>query len=64
MSMQEIPNYDLPGKWFENLLKGSDQELVEATTQMDGAVNELNQAVGLASFTAVDALSEVFHSLE
>ncbi|KAJ5986997.1 hypothetical protein N7451_011362, partial [Penicillium sp. IBT 35674x] len=43
-------------KWFENLMMGSDGELVAASTQMEEAVNELNQALGLATFRTVDAL--------
>lgn len=50
-------------KWFENLLKGSDGELVAASTQMEEAVNELNQAVGLATLRTVDVLSEVLQSM-
>ncbi|KAJ5300978.1 uncharacterized protein N7443_005980 [Penicillium atrosanguineum] len=50
-------------KWFENLMKGSDGELVAASAQMEEAVNELSQAVGLATLRTVDAVREVLQSM-
>ncbi|KAJ5806306.1 uncharacterized protein N7503_003908 [Penicillium pulvis] len=50
-------------KWFENLMMGSDGELAAASTQMEEAMNELNQALGLATFRTVDAMSEVLQSM-
>lgn len=50
-------------KWFENLLQGSDEELATASKQLEGAVNELSQAVGLTTFKMVDQLNEVLRSM-
>jgi hypothetical protein len=40
-------------------MKGSDGELAEASTQMEEAVNELSQAVGLATLKTVDELGKI-----
>ena len=61
--IEDLSNHYSPEKWFENLLKGSDGQLVAASTQMEEAVNELNQAVGLVTLRTVDALSEVLQSM-
>lgn len=61
--IEGVANYDLLEKWFDNLMMGSDEELAAASTQMEEAMNELNQALGLATFRTVDALIEVIRSM-
>ncbi|KAJ5749249.1 uncharacterized protein N7511_010945 [Penicillium nucicola] len=51
-------------KWFSNLVKGSDEELKAASTQLEEAVNEFNQAAGLTTLRSVDVMSEVVQSIE
>lgn len=61
--IEGLSKHYAPEKWFENLMKGSDGELVAASTQMEEAVAELSQAVGLATLRTVDALGEVLESM-
>ncbi|KAK1255065.1 hypothetical protein MKX08_009060 [Trichoderma sp. CBMAI-0020] len=46
-------------KWFNNLVDGSDRTLSAAVKDMDDAVNELNQAVGLTTFQTAKVLGDV-----
>ena len=50
-------------KWFSNLMDGSDGALCDATKSMEEAVNELTQAVGLATLRTVQILDEVVQSM-
>jgi len=50
-------------KWFSNLMDGSDGALCDATKTMEEAVNELTQAVGLATLRTVQILDEVVQSM-
>ncbi|OXV08794.1 hypothetical protein Egran_03440 [Elaphomyces granulatus] len=50
-------------KWFSNLIDGSDGALCDATKAMEEAVNELTQAVGLATLRTVQILDEVVQSM-
>lgn len=51
------------GKWFNNLIDGSDRTLSAAVKGMENAVNELNQTVGLATFQSVKMLGEVIRQM-
>jgi len=44
-------------------MKGSNGELAAAITQMEEAVNEMNAAVNLATFKAVDMMEKVLQSM-
>ncbi|KAI9039277.1 prion-inhibition and propagation-domain-containing protein [Aspergillus affinis] len=46
-------------KWFSNLIDGSDGALSGAIQDMEEAVNELTQAVGLATFRTVEILDDI-----
>ncbi|KAB8070015.1 prion-inhibition and propagation-domain-containing protein [Aspergillus leporis] len=50
-------------KWFSSLVDGSDGALSGATRDMEEAVNELTQAVGLATLRTVEILDEVVQSM-
>ncbi|KAL6806052.1 prion-inhibition and propagation domain-containing protein [Trichoderma sp. SZMC 28012] len=50
-------------KWFSNLIDGSDRTLSVAVKDMEDAVNELNQTVGLATFQSAKMLSEVIQQM-
>ncbi|PYI26439.1 hypothetical protein BP00DRAFT_430361 [Aspergillus indologenus CBS 114.80] len=50
-------------KWFENLVKGADGDLTAANTEMEEAINELSQAVGLATLRTVEIINEVVKSM-
>ncbi|QKX60583.1 uncharacterized protein TRUGW13939_07728 [Talaromyces rugulosus] len=50
-------------KWFDSLMNGTDRELAGATTNLEEAVNELSQAVGLATLRTVQILNEVIQSM-
>ncbi|KAJ5982801.1 hypothetical protein N7451_012901 [Penicillium sp. IBT 35674x] len=50
-------------KWFSNIIDGSDGALSGAITEMEEAVNELTQAVGLATLRTVEILDEVVQSM-
>ncbi|KAB8227377.1 prion-inhibition and propagation-domain-containing protein [Aspergillus alliaceus] len=50
-------------KWFSNLVDGSDGALSGAISDMEEAVNELTQAVGLATLRTVEILDEVVQSM-
>ncbi|RAH79096.1 hypothetical protein BO86DRAFT_367342 [Aspergillus japonicus CBS 114.51] len=50
-------------KWFENLVKGADGDLTAANSEMEEAINELSQAVGLATLRTVEIIDEVVKSM-
>ncbi|KAL6230706.1 hypothetical protein BDW75DRAFT_221944 [Aspergillus navahoensis] len=50
-------------KWFSSLIDGSDGALSGATQTMEEAVNELAQAVGLATLRTVEILDDVVASM-
>ncbi|QKX53640.1 uncharacterized protein TRUGW13939_00719 [Talaromyces rugulosus] len=50
-------------KWFSNLVDGSDGALSGAIQEMEEAVNELTQAVGLATLRTVEILDEIVQSM-
>jgi hypothetical protein len=50
-------------KWFSSLIDGSDGALSGATQNMEEAVNELAQAVGLATLRTVQILDDVVASM-
>ncbi|KAL7958138.1 prion-inhibition and propagation domain-containing protein [Trichoderma compactum] len=50
-------------KWFSNLIDGSDRTLSAAVKDMEDAVNELNQTVGLATFQSVEMLGDVIRQM-
>ncbi|QYS94247.1 hypothetical protein H0G86_001587 [Trichoderma simmonsii] len=50
-------------KWFSNLIDGSDRTLSVAVKDMEDAVNELNQTVGLATFQSAKMLNEVIRQM-
>ncbi|KAL2832928.1 prion-inhibition and propagation-domain-containing protein [Aspergillus cavernicola] len=50
-------------RWFETLIKGADGDLAAAHMEMEQAVNELSQAVGLATLRIADILSEVVQNM-
>jgi hypothetical protein len=52
-----------PEKWFDVLIEGSDGALDAATKDMEKAVNELSQAVGLATLKTVEILDKVIQSM-
>lgn len=52
-----------PEKWFGNLLNGTDGELTEASSELESAINEMSQAVGLASLKTLDILNDVVQSM-
>ncbi|PWY95369.1 hypothetical protein BO94DRAFT_553278 [Aspergillus sclerotioniger CBS 115572] len=51
-------------KWFDNLLKGEDPDLAAAMKELEEAVNELSQAVGLTTLRMVEVLEEVAQSMD
>ncbi|PYI07128.1 hypothetical protein BO78DRAFT_313751 [Aspergillus sclerotiicarbonarius CBS 121057] len=51
-------------KWFDNLLKGEDANLAAAMKELEDAVNELSQAVGLSTLKLVKVLQEVAQSMD
>ncbi|KAL2802161.1 prion-inhibition and propagation-domain-containing protein [Aspergillus granulosus] len=50
-------------KWFSSLIDGSDGALSGAIQEMEEAVNELTQAVGLATPRTVEILNEIVQSM-
>lgn len=50
-------------KWFSSLIDGSDGALSGAIQEMEEAVNELTQAVGLATLRTVEILDEIVQSM-
>ncbi|KAK6450637.1 hypothetical protein FP744_10006887 [Trichoderma asperellum] len=50
-------------KWFSNLVDGSDRTLSVAVKEMEDAVNELNQTVGLTTFQTAKILGEVVQNM-
>ncbi|OQD71814.1 hypothetical protein PENPOL_c001G01933 [Penicillium polonicum] len=50
-------------KWFSSLIDGSDGALSGAIQQMEEAVNELTQAVGLATLRTVEILDDIVQSM-
>lgn len=44
-------------------MKGTDEELGAASTELEGAVNELSQAVGLTTLGTVQVLNEITQSM-
>ncbi|CAI6095944.1 unnamed protein product [Clonostachys chloroleuca] len=50
-------------KWFSSLIDGSDGALSGAIQEMEKAVNELTQAVGLATLRTVEILDEIVQSM-
>lgn len=50
-------------KWFNNLVDGSDRNLSAAVKDMEDAVNELNQTVGLTTFQAAKILGDVVQQM-
>ncbi|CAI7644463.1 unnamed protein product [Penicillium viridicatum] len=50
-------------KWFSSLIDGSDGALSGAIQQMEEAVNELTQAVGLATLRTVEILNDIARSM-
>ncbi|KAL4951566.1 prion-inhibition and propagation-domain-containing protein [Aspergillus filifer] len=51
-------------KWFSNLIDGSDGALSGAIQEMEEAVNELTQAVGLATLRTVEILDDIVKSMD
>ncbi|RAL05431.1 uncharacterized protein BO80DRAFT_421466 [Aspergillus ibericus CBS 121593] len=51
-------------KWFDNMLKGEDADLAAAMKELEEAVNELSQAVGLSTLKLVEVLQEVTQSMD
>ncbi|KAL5335584.1 prion-inhibition and propagation-domain-containing protein [Aspergillus crustosus] len=51
-------------KWFSNLIDGSDGALSGEIQEMEKAVNELTQAVGLATLRTVEILDEIAKSMD
>ena len=51
-------------KWFDNLLKGEDPALAAAMKDLEEAVNELSQAVGLSTLRSVELLQEVSQGMD
>ncbi|KAF4766915.1 hypothetical protein HAV15_010249 [Penicillium sp. str.  len=62
-----VPAMNMPRKrfkkWFSNLVDGSDGALSGAMQDMEEAVNELTQAVGLATLRTVEILDEIVQSM-
>jgi hypothetical protein len=52
-----------PEKWFATLMDGSDTPLSEAYADMEAAINELSQAVGLATLRSVEIIAEIVQSM-
>ncbi|GAQ09896.1 heterokaryon incompatibility protein s [Aspergillus lentulus] len=50
-------------KWFSSLIDGSDGALSGAIEEMEEAVNELTQAVGLATLRTVEILDDIVQSM-
>ncbi|KAL4860369.1 hypothetical protein BDV12DRAFT_205149 [Aspergillus spectabilis] len=50
-------------KWFSSLIDGSDEALSGAIKDMEEAVNELAQAVGLATLRTVEILDDIVQSM-
>ncbi|EEA22327.1 hypothetical protein EYB26_007587 [Talaromyces marneffei] len=50
-------------KWFSSLMDGSDGALSGAINNMEEAVNELAQAVGLATLRTVEILDDIVQSM-
>ncbi|KAJ5933227.1 heterokaryon incompatibility protein s [Penicillium verrucosum] len=50
-------------KWFSSLIDGSDGALSGAIQEMEEAVNELTQAVGLATLRTVEILDDIVQSM-
>ncbi|KIM98745.1 hypothetical protein OIDMADRAFT_57090 [Oidiodendron maius Zn] len=51
-------------KWLETLVNGSDGALSGANADMEQAVNELSQAVGLATLRTVEIMSDLLQSVD
>ncbi|KAL3455859.1 prion-inhibition and propagation-domain-containing protein [Aspergillus heterothallicus] len=51
-------------KWFSNLIDGSDGALSGAIQEMEEAVNELTQAVGLATLRTVEIIDDIVHRMD
>ncbi|GKZ25081.1 hypothetical protein AbraIFM66951_005288 [Aspergillus brasiliensis] len=50
-------------KWFESLLKGNDGELAAASEELETAINEMSQAVGLSTLKTVEVMNTVVESM-
>ncbi|GKZ86478.1 hypothetical protein AnigIFM56816_001706 [Aspergillus niger] len=50
-------------KWFDSLLKGNDGELAAASEELETAINEMSQAVGLSTLKTVDVMNRVIDSM-
>ncbi|KAJ5436398.1 heterokaryon incompatibility protein s [Penicillium cf. griseofulvum] len=50
-------------RWFSSLIDGSDGALSGAIQEMEEAVNELTQAVGLATLRSVEILDDIVQSM-
>ena len=54
-----------PETWFNDLLRGSgDKNLAGAYSNMENAVNELSQAVGIATLKRVEILGDIVNSID
>jgi predicted ATPase len=51
-------------KWFNTLVEGSDPGLSGAYKDMESAINEMSQAVNLATLRTVQILAEIVRSME
>ncbi|EED16285.1 conserved hypothetical protein [Talaromyces stipitatus ATCC 10500] len=50
-------------KWFDNLLNGTDGALTSATTELEEAINELSQAVGLTTLRTIQIIDETTQAM-
>ncbi|GAB1210827.1 hypothetical protein APSETT445_009625 [Aspergillus pseudonomiae] len=50
-------------KWFDSLLNGTDGELAGASAELESAINEMSQAVGLATLKTLDVMNDIFQSM-
>ncbi|KAI9043654.1 uncharacterized protein KD926_003004 [Aspergillus affinis] len=50
-------------KWFDSLLNGTDGELAGASAELESAINEMSQAVGLATLKTLDIMNDVVQSM-
>ncbi|RAL09428.1 uncharacterized protein BO97DRAFT_472465 [Aspergillus homomorphus CBS 101889] len=60
---QEYAEKKRSKKWFSSLVDGSDGALSGAIQEMEEAVNELTQAVGLTTLRTVDILDKIIQSI-
>lgn len=51
-------------KWFKNLYDGEDPALADAYSKMEGAVNELSDAVGMETLATSVFILEIVHKME